>query len=42
MLQLKGVLHFTISVTDSKGSERFYMEVLGVIPIGRTPKGAPS
>ena len=30
MIETKGIVHFTISVTDPEASEKFYREVLGL------------
>lgn len=37
MLDLKGILHFTIPVTDGRRSEEFYTKILGMKLIARTP-----
>jgi glyoxylase I family protein len=38
-MQPKGVLHFTIPVSDIERSERFYCDVLGLEMVQKTPIG---
>lgn len=37
MIQTKGVVHFTIPVSDVERSEKFYREILGLEVISRVP-----
>jgi catechol 2,3-dioxygenase-like lactoylglutathione lyase family enzyme len=41
MLNLKGIVHFTIPVKDGKRSEEFYTKILGMELIMRTPPHVP-